>query len=209
MSSIHDAFPLEKFHFGLGRVANYKKALELLDAGADPNEVNEDGLNLLHLIAECWRGRGAEQLVDFMEYMPQVLEKALPLMKDKGVNQQLKSSEEYKNSECTLLRNNSDLLAKCTPLHLAVSGPESKAYAHYKTARDMPHHQIPSMTHGEIDKKCKAYYEMFIIKLLDWGADRNIKNGFGEDALAYIGSNRSKISEQNKVKKLLDKYSRI
>jgi len=207
MSSIHDAFPLEKFPFGHDHVANYKKALELLEAGADPNEVNRDGLNLLHLIAHCWRGRNEERLLDFLEYMPQVLEKALPLMKDTGINQKLKSAEEYKDHEN---RNYGIWYAGCTPLHLAVENPAGKAYAHHPTAQvNAPHYKIPTMTYGEIDKKCKAYYEMFIIKLLNWGADINIKSERGEDALEHIGSTRTKVSEQNRVKKLFDKYSRI
>jgi ankyrin repeat protein len=208
MSSIHEAFPLKEFSFGMGYVANYKKALELLENGADPNELNEEGFNLLHLIGKCWDGRGIEELLDFFEYMPQVIDKALPLMKGKGINQKLKPNEEYeakyKNSD---LWSSYRWYGECTPLHFAVSGGyEAKGYAHSKTQKDIPHYKIKTMTWGEIDKKCKEYYEMFIKKLLTFGADKNIKNSMGENALESIGDTRTKISEQNKIKKILDKY---
>ena len=203
MSSIHEAFPLKRFGYGWGLLGNYKKALELLDAGADPNELNPHGFNLLHVIGKYRHGVTDEDLLDYLEYMPQVLEKALPLMKDKGVNQQLKSKEEYKSLEDNIYLN---WYAGCAPLHLAIGGMDGMAYVHYKAQRDNLHYKIKTMTYGEVDKKCRQYREMFLTKLLVFGADKTITDASGREAYEYAEESLSDASSKKPVKKILDKF---
>jgi hypothetical protein len=209
MSSIHDAFPLEKKFYGtgLGYTGSYKKALELLNDGADPNELNFEGFNLLHVMGEYRRGRSDETLLEYFEYMPQVLEKALPLMKGKGINQKLMPTEEYVKLKTKTVEDGiySGLYAGCTPLHFATGQFDSAGFPHTKSNSSITHHKL-KITYGELDKKIKEYTELFLKKLLAWGADKNMKNDRGWDAFEYIGETRSKVSIQNKVKKLLDKY---
>jgi ankyrin repeat protein len=180
---------------------NYKKAFELLEAGADPNELNNDGFNLLHLIACYRRCRSEGELLDYFEYMPKILEKALPLMKDKGINQKLKP--EYKELEASAIINWS---AGCTPLHLAISGMDGRGYAYYKTLKDDPRHEIRTMTLEEVEKKCEEYREMFLTKLLEYGADKTIKDEKGRDAYQYVEESIEKASYKDSVKKILDRH---
>jgi ankyrin repeat protein len=198
MRSIHEAFLLQKIEYGScwSYNKNYKKAFELLEAGADPNEPNNQGFNLLHVIASYRRCRSEGELLDYFEYMPKILEKALPRMKDKGINQKLESKEEYKE----LGR------AGCTPLHLAISGMDGRGYAYYKTLKDDPRHEIRTMTLEEVEKKCEECREMFLTKLLEYGADKTIKDENGWDVYQYVEEYIQNASYKNSIKRILDNY---
>jgi ankyrin repeat protein len=204
MCSIHEAFLLRKIEYGScwSYDKNYKKAFELLEAGADPNELNNQGFNLLHLIASYRRCRSEGEFLDYFEHMPKILEKALPLMKDRGINQKLKSKEEYKELEASGIIN---WCAGCTPLHLAISGMDGRGYGYYKTLKDDPRHEIRTMTLEEVEKKCEEYREMFLTKLLVYGADKTIKDENGWDAYQYVEKYIEKASYKNSVNRILDK----
>ena len=98
MGSIHEAFLLQKHPMGhMTYTYNYKMALELLNNVADPDELNSDGMNILHLIGqigrvpdyfkEDYKNMQEYPLRDYFENMPLVLGKAL--IKIKMINVKL------------------------------------------------------------------------------------------------------------------------
>lgn len=54
---------------------DWAKVVELLEAGADPDEVNDFGMNLLHLLAD--NGGEVEKKQNYKKYLPLILKKIL------------------------------------------------------------------------------------------------------------------------------------
>lgn len=175
MHSIHEAFLVEKHPMGHQfYTCNYKLALELLDKGADPDELNADGMNILHLIGEIGKGWNIQ---DYFENMPRVLEKALTTMK--GVNVRLPDDFSHKKRpEWESCWNN--YYPGNTPLHFAIHNYSSAFYGGY------------SSEDKEIEKRSFACADLILESLLKAGADKTIKNKWGLDANGYLRNGRSK-----------------
>ena len=198
MSSIHEAFLIQKHPTGtLLYTYNYEMAIALLNGGADPDELNEDGMNALHLICKIepikmyldlvkknYKNLANDPLQDYIENMIKVLE--MVLSKTKDVNKKVKEDYSYKKEpEWTNLYEGN------TALHFAIY---TFAGAFYDKK--------------DIEKQLFTCADLRLELLLKAGADKSIKNGRGWNANETVNTyhNPQNATFKKRIQKILDKY---